>query len=159
MYTPMLLPLSTGFTTQGAPTPRHRAGDVNDRTDDLVLRGHHASALPHAFGGVLVQAGARRNRAAADEGNSALFEDFLKLAALAELAMKGGEDHIAGTVEPRQVGGGNVARIDFVTCGFESFDHRSSADQADFSFRTRTTEQNCHFHLLIPFNDSVGSMR
>jgi len=69
-----------------------------------MLRGGKPGPLPDALGLVLVHAAARCNRAAADKGQAALFEDFLKLAALAKLAVEDWKDDVGGALEAGKVG-------------------------------------------------------
>src|SRR5258708_6111807 len=70
----------------------------------------------------------RRLRTRPHKRQLPLFEDFLKLAALTELAVQHRKDDISGTVEPGEVGRGDIAGKYLVPHRPQSFDHRLAAD-------------------------------
>src|SRR5262245_16213819 len=105
-----------------------------------MRRRRQAGTQPDALGLVLVHARSRRDRPAADESDVTLFQDFLKLAAFAEMSVKYGKDDIGGPLQARQVAWRNVAGEDVVARLFQTFNDRSPSDEADFTFCTRPAE-------------------
>ena len=125
----MLLPPLTGLTTQGPGTVLS-VGEVRS-----WKAGVGRPALSQArLVADLVHAEAAGRAAAADEYRAAGFENRLKLAALAPLAVEDGEDEVGRGVEGGQIVRRDVREMNCVTGVLERRRDRPAAGQAHLAF-------------------------
>ena len=78
-------------------------------------------------------------------GEPALLEDLLKLAALAELAVEDGKITSAGLIEAERSVGRDVDCEDLVAHRLQPVDDRLAADQADFALGAGAAVENGDF--------------
>ena len=108
----------------------------------LEARRIDAGADRVQLGGHLVHCDGRRARTRPDEWDAALFEQALQRAVFAERTVQGGEHHVGGMIEGREVVGADVGDEDVVSALAQRVGDGAAGVQADFALRARSAAQD-----------------